>query len=223
MPKSSPVALRLEPGAEVPIIQRSVQLAALQLLGQQRRRAVDRLDRTRQVEPAISPGIGLEHQPALVERAARDAQLLAIEVQQGVDRAVGLHHHRADIARVGDEGQRHTVAALTRDEQPVLDDRIDRPAHQRHVRRVVAPERHHLEGEPFLGVEAVGLDDVELPVDRAELEHAHLHGAEIGRAGRCGGEHCQGQSGQKPARAAPHCCLPRAPSPALPETWARPC
>ena len=61
----------------------------------------------------------------------------------------------------------------------VVDDRVDRLALQRHVGRLAAAEALHLEGEAALRVEAVVLDHVELPVDRAELEHADLDRAEI--------------------------------------------
>ena len=135
----------------------------------------------REVDPGLVAAIGQQHQPALVEGTARNADLLALEVGQNLHRRIRLHHQGADIARIRDPGDRDAVIALPADPEPVLDDGVDRIAHQRHVGRIVAAEGLDLEREALALVERVVLDDVELPVHGAELEHADLQRAELGR------------------------------------------
>ncbi len=65
-----------------PEVEHGVDLALLRLLGEQRRRAED----LRGVGPEIEIGgpecIGHDQEPALVERAAGDPKLLALEIRQ---------------------------------------------------------------------------------------------------------------------------------------------
>ena len=75
----APVTLGFELGAEIPVGQRGVVLALQRLLRQQRRRPVD----DRRLPPQIDAGAArqpLQQQPALVERAAGDGELLALEI-----------------------------------------------------------------------------------------------------------------------------------------------
>ena len=73
------LATAFEVGAEIPVGQRRVGLALHLLFRQQRRRAID----DRGLPPQIDAGAArqrLQQQPALVERAAGDRELAALEV-----------------------------------------------------------------------------------------------------------------------------------------------
>ena len=73
------IAPCLQPGAEIPEIEARFGLALLQFLRDQRRRAV--LERRLALEiDALADRGRLDDQPALVERAARDAENPALEV-----------------------------------------------------------------------------------------------------------------------------------------------
>src|SRR4051812_27928241 len=201
-------ALRLELGAELPVVQPRIELTAPQLLGEQRRGGIDRRGVLCQVDPRRFPAVGEEQQPGLVERPAGDPNALALEIREHPDRAVALHHQRADVGRVGDPGDRHAVGPLARDPEPVLDDRVGRVAHERHVSRVVTAERLYGEGETLLLVQLMVLQDVQLPGHRAELEDADLERAEVCRAGGCR-QRGPGSNTQRQGFAAPH---PKPPS-----------
>ena len=99
------------------------------------------------------------------------------------DAAVGRHHQGADAARIGDEGQRHAFAAQARDPQPVLDDAVTASPISATSAASLLGKAGHLEGEALLRVQPVVLDDVKLPADGAELQHADADRAEIGRLG----------------------------------------
>ena len=197
-PDQGLVALGLEAGGEVPVVEHGIELAVLDLLVQERRRAVDGLGLGLEVHAVALGGEAPDQEPALVDRAARDPDLLALEVGEARDVGTRRHHHGPDRARVGDEGQHLAVGALARHPEIVVDDRVDRSALERHVGRLAAAEALDLQVEIVLGVELVVLDDVELPVDGAELEHADPDRAEIGR--RRGPAPAYGQQGQRRRR-----------------------
>ena len=61
----------------------------------------------------------LQQQPALVERAAGDGELAALEIGERLDRRLRRHHHRAERAGRGIEHQLVAERALARHPQPV--------------------------------------------------------------------------------------------------------
>jgi hypothetical protein len=163
----------------VPVVEHRVQLAGLDLLVQERRRAVHRLDLGGEIHAVALGGKALEQEPALVERPAGDPDLPALEVGEALDARIGRHHELADGAGERHEGQHLAVAALARHPQVVVDDRIHGLALERDVGRLAAAETLDLEGEVARLVQAVVPDDVEFPVDGAEREHPDLDRAEI--------------------------------------------
>lgn len=154
-------------------------------------------------------GEALEEQPALVDRPAGDPYFFAFQIFQAGDVGIWGHHERADRARIGDEGQHLAGGALARDPEKVVDDRVDRLALERHVGRLTAAEALHLELEAALLVEAVMLDHVEFPIDRAELEHAQPDRAQIlGRGRKAPDRHQQPEAHCRPASLIEHVCPP---------------
>ena len=104
MTRAKPLASKL--GGESPEFQRGVEFALRQLFGQQRRRAEDRRGLRLEID-ALLERPGLQHQPALVERAAGDAELLADEVGRlstGAD-AASLAITAPSAGRMGIEHQ----------------------------------------------------------------------------------------------------------------------
>src|SRR6516162_5999238 len=68
-----------------PEIEHGIDLALLRLLGEQRRSTEDLLGLGPEIEICGPERIGDDQEPTLVERAASDAKLLALEIRQGLD------------------------------------------------------------------------------------------------------------------------------------------
>ena len=81
-------AFGLEAGAEMPVVEHGVELAVLDLLVEERRRAVRRLDGGGEVHAVALRGQALDQEPALVDRSAGDPDLLALEVLEARDARV---------------------------------------------------------------------------------------------------------------------------------------
>src|SRR5262244_4651002 len=91
----APEAVAFKVGAEVPERERRVLLALQRLLREKRWRAVD----NRRLAPQVETGAArepLKQEPALVERAAGDRELFALQVGDARDRRVRRHHHGAE-------------------------------------------------------------------------------------------------------------------------------
>src|SRR5712692_1410169 len=154
-----------ELGAEVPEGQGGVDLALQRLLRQQRRRAVD--DRRLLAEiDAGAPRQCLQQEPALVERAARNGELLALEIGDVSDGRLPRHHDGAERARRRMEDQAVAERALPRHPQPVREHEIGRAALERDLAGLGRGELDGLDLEIEPAIEAMRLDDVELPRQR---------------------------------------------------------
>src|SRR5262249_59197252 len=88
----APEAAAFKVGAEVPERERRVLLALQRLLREKRWRGVD----NRRLGPQVETGAArepLKQEPALVERAAGDRELFALQVGDARDRRVRRHQH----------------------------------------------------------------------------------------------------------------------------------
>ena len=81
------------------------------------------------------------------------------------------HHHGAERARIGIEGEGVAERALARHPQPVRQDDIGGAAFQRDLAGLGAGQFGGLEIETGLLIEAVGFDDLKLPRQRAGFLH----------------------------------------------------
>ena len=143
------VAPRLEAGAEVPVQQRRVELAALELVGDERRRPVGGRRRGGEVDAGALARMRLEEEPVLVEGAARDADALAREVADLPDRRFRRHHHGALGRRVGDEPDLPPLVPQARREEKIGHDHVDLPAQERdRGRRRWSPAARGRAGSP---------------------------------------------------------------------------
>ena len=148
------------------------QFAPQHQLVQQRRRGESGFDLARQVALVALAIICPQQQPALVDRAARDAELAPRQVGRRDDTGVGPDHDRAGSGRVRVKHVVGAVPASPRDPDEIGHDHVHRARLQRDRGRVFRPEAGHLELETVLAIEPVLANDVEFPVDRAELEYA---------------------------------------------------
>ena len=160
-------SLAFEIGGEIPELQRGVELALQRLFRNERRRAIEDCGGFFEID-ALFERIGLEHQPALVERPARDADLLAGEVLHAFDRCV-FGHHRAHAGGIGIERQLRAFGAFPRDPQPVRDDDVGAAALNGDLAGFGRGELRDVELEPGLLVETEGAHDRHLPAGGAGL------------------------------------------------------
>ena len=167
-------ALRLQSCRIGPEIEHGVDRALLGALGEQRRSAEFLRGLGPEIEIGGAQRVSHDQEPALVERSAGDADLLALEIGQGLDRRIGRHHDRAERGGEGGESEVGAARALARHPQPIGGDDVDRAALQAHGRRLRARERDHFELDALGLVEAVLLDGVERPAHGAEFEDADL-------------------------------------------------
>ena len=103
----------------------------------------------------------LQQQPALVERAAGDGELAALEIGDLVDRRPRRRHHGAERARRRIEDEVVAERAFARDPQPVRQHHVGRAALERDLAGLGRGELERLDPQIGFAVEAVRLDDVE--------------------------------------------------------------
>ncbi len=163
-----PEAARLERDGVIPEVEAGVEFAGEGLLVKQRGRAEHDIRLGLEVEPALLRK-GAQQQPALVERAAGDAERLAAEVGERLRRRIGRSHDRPERRRIGPESKIGAKAAFARDPEPVAQDDVDRAAHQGDLARLGRGEFGDGEVEAGFGVEPRPFDDGELPGERAGL------------------------------------------------------
>ena len=112
-------------------------------------------------------GEGAQHQPALVERAASDADLAALEVLDAANGGIAGDHDGAERGCVGRELQAAAKGALARNKHDIGEDHIRGAADQRDLARLGRGQFRHDQVKAGFFREAMGLDDVELPRERA--------------------------------------------------------
>ena len=149
-------------------------LAALDLGGEQRRRAVDGARVLAEVEAGRLQDVGPQQQPVLVEWAAGDADRLAPEVGGTADRRGGRRDQRALGRRIGQELHGLALGLEPRRKQDVGDDRVDRTAEEGDARRVARGDQHVLDLDADRLVEAVRGDRRQHPMAGAEGQRADL-------------------------------------------------
>src|SRR5579883_225033 len=169
---------RLQLGAQVPVVERRVELAAQRLGGEQRRRAVRDGGLLLELD-AVLRERGLQQEPALVERSARDRERAPLEVGKRVDGRRRRRHDGAERARVRIEHEPAAERALARYPEPVGHDHVDRAAAQRDSAGFRRGEVAYADVEAGLPVEVLGTNDRELPGKRAGLLRRDTNG--IGR------------------------------------------
>jgi hypothetical protein len=128
-------------------------------------------------------GVGLQKQPAFVERAAGDAERLALEVGERSNRSIGFDHHGAQRAGIRIKLEILPERALARGPEPVRDNHIDAAAGQGDFAGLGGSEIGDFEIEAGGLVEATGFDDAELPAERAALLRADAEGFSDGGRG----------------------------------------
>src|ERR1700704_515731 len=152
-----PLAFKI--GTEVPERQRGIDLALQRFLRQERRGTVD----DRGLFPEIDTRAAcqrLQEQPALVERTARDCELLALEIDELPDRGPCGHHHRAERAGRGIENQAVAERPLARDPQPVRQHQIGRAALERDLAGFGRGELDGFDDRIKIAIESIILVDV---------------------------------------------------------------
>ena len=98
-------AVSLEPCGIGPEIQHGIELALLGPLAEKRRRAEFLLGLGPEIEIGGPERVGHHQEPALVEWTAGNAEPLALEVGERLDRRVGRHHDGAERGGEGREGE----------------------------------------------------------------------------------------------------------------------
>ena len=154
--------LGFEVRAKIPEIEIGIQLALPCLFCQQRRGGEYGNSLIAQVN-AIAFAIGLQHQPALVECAARHAELLVLQVLDTRQRGGARHHDRTNGRGIGREHEIGTQPALTRHPQPVTDNQVSRPAAQGNLARFRAGKFNNVEFQVGRFIEPARLDDLQFP------------------------------------------------------------
>ena len=151
--------------------QQRIHLIAAQGLAEQRRRGVLNSRLSGQIDSALGRGM-LQQQPTQPVRPAGDADAFAAQVVEGADGAAFGHQHFADL-----RGKRQVAVGRA---GLVTRLRPEQIAH-RAVNAATGqcqPRGRHIGHQPHLQLEAVGavqsltLEMLELPVRRAELQHA---------------------------------------------------
>ena len=171
-------------GAEIPVIEARVHLAVERLGGEQRRRAVDDRRLRFQVD-AVLLHARLQQQPALVDRAAADAELAALQIGERLDRRGRGHHHRAERAGIGIEGELGAERALARHPEPVRHHDVGIAGAQRDLAGLGACKLGDLERQVGLLVEPGGADRRELPGEGSGLLHRKADGLRAAWRRRC--------------------------------------
>ena len=196
-------AARLETDAEGPEFERGVEFAAHELLGDQRRRAIGRAGGLGEILTLLQRG-RLDHQPALVERPAGDAERAAGEIGERVNGRVLRRHDRAERGRIRREHEPVAERALARHPQPVGDDQVGLPALQRDLAGFGGGELCRLNVEVFRLVEAERLHRRDLPGDRAGLLHGQADRVRrLGASRREEGDHSDERRDDGVGRGAP--------------------
>ena len=89
------------------------------------------------------------------------------------------HHHAPGRGGIGCEGEVRPVRPLPGDPQPVRHDHIDGAALQGNLGRLVAGKVDDLKIDTLRLVQLVGLDRIQFPIDRAELQDANPDGGPV--------------------------------------------
>ncbi len=191
-------SLAFELGAEIPECERGIGLALQRLRRQERRGAVDDGRLPLEVETGAARK-RLQQQPALVERAAGNGELSALEIGDVADRRLRWHHHGAERAGRGVEYQAIAQGTLARNPEPVRKHEIDRAAFERDLAGFGRGEFERFDREARLAVEAVRLDDIHFPRQRAGPLHREanaLGGVCAGTEERHNGDEGEAQIGR---------------------------
>ncbi len=119
--------------------------------------------------------IGAKDQPALVDGAAGDADLLALQVGKAFRRAVRRHHQAADRTRIGNEDEVAAGGPLPRHPKPVGDNDVHLASGKRNLGGRSAGNIQHLHGKAVRRVETVVTDRIDFPVHGARKLERGAH------------------------------------------------
>ena len=131
-----------------------------------------------------------QQKPALVERAPGYAELPAFEIGDALDRRLGWHHHGPERAQIRVVDEPVAQRPLARHPGPIRHDDVGRAGAQRNLAGLGTCELDRLDIQLGLLVEAVRLDDVELPGQRPGFLRHQANA--IGRHGAGGDERQRG-------------------------------
>src|SRR6202048_1093079 len=178
----------LELGAKIPVGQGRVCLSLERLLRQQRRRTVDDDGLLSKID-ACAQRKRLEQKPALVERTARDGELLVLEVEDAADRRLRRCHHRAKRGRSRIKHECIAKRALASNPQPIGENEVDRAALERHLARFGRCKLAGIDDKVKFPFNAVPFDDVKFPRQGSGLLHGDANAISLGN---CGPKHNDG-------------------------------
>ena len=145
-----------------------------------------------------------QHQPAFVERPAGDADLATLEVLEPVDGRIGGNHDGAQRGCVGRELQTAAKGALARNEHDVGQNHVRGAAHERDLAGLGRREFRHDKVKARLFGQAVRLDDIQFPRERAGLLRGDAQPLRRARLA----DLCQGDEHRHSQPAKPHVFLP---------------
>src|SRR3984893_16150887 len=126
---------------------------------------------------------------ALVERTARDGELLVLEVEDAADRRLRRCHHRAKRGRSRIKHECIAKRALASNPQPIGENEVDRAALERHLARFGRCKLEGIDDKVKFPFNAVPFDDVKFPRQGSGLLHGDANAISLGN---CGPKHNDG-------------------------------